>query len=137
MRGQSLAERSSRLVPGAHAEMLAAFLEVADDLHEIRKALVRVVIEYLVDPYRFGLADDDHLVDVAGAIGAFKLPEGVFADQQLGGVLFARTFEACGEVNTVADQGVVHARRRADIARHDAVRIEPDADLDRKLAFGL
>ena len=66
-----------------------------------------------------------------------QLLERVLADQDARAVLLAGALQPRGEVHAVADQRVVHALGRADVAGHDVVGVEADADVDRKLALRL
>ena len=126
MEGQRLFERFGRLVPITGDEMFPAFLEMVHHFHQIRKRFVGVEIQNLENLDRFGLALDDHLVDIADPVSGFQLGVGVFADQQLGRILLAGAFQPRRQIDAVADHRVIHALGRADIARYDIVRIQTD-----------
>ena len=106
-----------------------------EEFGQLGEATLVVEVEDLVHRDRLRLALDDHLVDDAAAVGAAQLAEGVFADQDLRAVGLARAFEPRGEIHAVADHGEIHALGRADIAGDQAVGIQTDPDVYRRLSL--
>ena len=94
-----------------------------------------MVVEHLVDRDRLGLALDDDVIDLARPVDTLEAGERVLADENARAVLLAGALEARREVDAVTDHGEVHALRAPDVPRDDHVGVDPDADVDRLLAF--
>ena len=78
-------------------------LKMVDHLHNIRECLFIVVIENLVNTNRFCFTLDDNPVDFADAIGPAQFPVCIFADQDIGVLLFTQAFQPGRQVHTVTD----------------------------------
>ena len=131
--GKRLLELADGVNELASAVIPHTLVEIAHHIHQAGETVLSVVIEHLIDTDRFSFALYHHLVDVADAVGAAQAAECIFADEDLRRVGFARAFKPRGEVHAVADQRVVHALCRADVAGDHHVGVEADAHLDRLL----
>ena len=73
---------------------------------------------------------DADQVDGAGEIRFFEMLISIFTDEKLAAIEFIGGFESSGEVDAIADDGVIHAFEGADIAGDDFAGVDADADFE-------
>src|SRR5436309_3037847 len=79
---------------------------------------------------------DNQVVDLTNTVSAAQFAQRMLAHENVRRVRFACALQARGQVHAIADDGVIHALRRPDVARHYVVGVEADSHVYRLLAGG-
>src|SRR6266436_6246079 len=133
-------EKVLRVLPAAPAVELVGLLKKVDALtHFVRGAvsgIFRSAADEFVNGYRLELALDADEIELAEK-EAVALGGGIrgFVDDDMRAVVFIQSFQARGEIHSVAEGRVAVAKRGAHVADAGHAGIQADADVEMRLAF--